>query len=89
MSESDEDWVENLHAYSTRSSRKRRPPQALKEDYYLGRRKKKEPKRNEWVGWGARCEVKGCGRRFDSEETLKKHQEFHVQDPRPGGPVFK
>lgn len=89
LSESDEDWVENLHSHSTRSRRKRRPPQALKKDYYLGRTKRKEPKKKEWQGLGVQCDVKGCGRKFDSEEMLQKHQQFHLENAGPGTPMFK
>jgi len=90
MSESDEDWVENLHSHSTRSHRKRRPPQALKKDYYLGRTKKKETKKKEGLPWGEQCDVKGCGRTFESAEILMTHQEFHIKE-REGfaGPMYK
>lgn len=89
LSDSDEDWVENLHSHSTRSHRKRRPPQALKNDYYLGRTRIKEPKKREGFNYGLRCDVKGCFRKFETEELLKKHQEFHIVDPQPGASVFK
>lgn len=89
LSESDEDWVENLHSHSTRSRRKRRPPQALKKDYYLGRTKRKEPKKKEWIGYGVQCDIKSCRRKFDTEELLQKHQEFHIDKVEPGTPMFK
>lgn len=59
LSDTDEDWAEQLLSYSTRSRRKRKPPQALRNDYYLGRTKKKEQKKRELRDLNVDCEVHG------------------------------
>ena len=67
MSESDEDWTEQLLSYSTRSRRKRKPPQALKNDYYLGRTKRKEQKKREPKEQNVKCQMQGI---FSLSEIL-------------------
>ncbi|XP_053402833.1 uncharacterized protein LOC123550398 [Mercenaria mercenaria] len=89
MSESDEDWAEQLMSYSTRSRRKRKPPQALKNDYYLGRTKRKEQKKREPKDLNTKCEKEGCTLRFKDEETMRQHLQCHIDDAGVTGPQFK
>ncbi|XP_060574861.1 zinc finger and BTB domain-containing protein 24-like [Ruditapes philippinarum] len=89
MSESDEDWAEQLMSYSTRSRRKRRPPQALKDDYYLGRTKRKEQKKREPKEQNVRCEKPGCGLGFKDEDTMRQHVQCHIEDADLTGPQFR
>ncbi|KAL3860759.1 hypothetical protein ACJMK2_010832 [Sinanodonta woodiana] len=80
MSDSDEDWTEKLEidTYNGRSKRKRRPPKALKQDYYLGKNKTKTRQRVE--GYIIKCNTNGCNAKFRNEESLHLHLECHVED---------
>ncbi|XP_052819186.1 zinc finger and SCAN domain-containing protein 20-like [Mya arenaria] len=89
LSDSDEDWTSNISSYSTRSRRNRRPPQALRQDYYLGRRKNKEERRPTPVDVGIKCNSRGCGLKFATTELMEKHLEFHIDDATSGPNIFK
>lgn len=80
--ESDEDWdlgVERRSRSDGRARRRTRPPKALKEDYYLGRRKKKERLKPEFMRkYIFKCTKPGCLAKFRQEETFQKHIQCHV-----------
>lgn len=89
MSDTDEDWAEQLLSYSTRSHRKRKPPQALRNDYYLGRTKRKEQKKREPRELNVACEFEGCTMRFQDEDTMKTHVNYHIPEAGITGPQFR
>ena len=91
LSDSDEDWSEKqeMYSYSERSQRKRQPPKSLKNDFYLGKSKKKMPKKREDPGLDIVCMLKGCSGRFRTQETLEKHLECHIQGAKPTEHQFK
>ena len=91
LSDSDEDWSEKFEMYcnSVRSQRRRQPPKTLQKDFYLGRSKKKTPKKREDPGLNIRCTIKGCPGKFRQEETLQKHLECHITMAKPTEHQFK
>lgn len=90
FSDSDEDWVETISSYSTRSRRKRRPPKELRDNYYLGRKKvRREPQRRDKVDMSYRCPTRGCGLKFPDRQTMEVHQAYHVESVTQGTCLFK
>ncbi|KAJ8302895.1 hypothetical protein KUTeg_019291 [Tegillarca granosa] len=78
--DSDSDW-DDAKEYVNRGSRSRRtirPPKALKEDYYLGKRKKKE-KPEVLRDYKEKCPQIGCYAKFKTEESLQIHLKCHVE----------
>jgi len=76
--ESDSDWErEEYHPRASRSRRKIRPPKALKEDYYLGKRKKKDRPKT-LKDYKEKCPQVGCYAKFKTKENLQIHLQCHV-----------
>ncbi|XP_029636643.1 zinc finger protein 236 [Octopus sinensis] len=82
---SDKDWEEdeNSEWYSRkgRSRRKIRPPKALKDDYYLGKKKRKNKDTNVLTeGYSLKCNLQGCFAKFKKDQSLKIHIACHKKD---------
>lgn len=82
---SDKDWEEDdsseWYSRKGRNRRKIRPPKALKEDYYLGK-KKKRTKETLMLseGYNLKCSMQGCFAKFKKEQSLKIHNMCHKKD---------
>lgn len=95
---SDSDWEEDKEEFyiGSRSQRKIRRPKALKDDYYLPKRKKTEPyvekstlstspsrlKRQPPVmeKYEEKCHVVGCYAKFKTKESLNIHVKCHIEN---------
>ncbi|GAB1598793.1 zinc finger protein 236-like [Argonauta hians] len=81
---SDNDWEEddNNEWYSRkgRSRRKIRPPKALKDDYFLGKKKKNKDTNVFTEGYSLKCSVQGCFAKFKKDQSLKIHVACHKKE---------
>ncbi|XP_046354552.2 zinc finger Y-chromosomal protein 1-like [Haliotis rufescens] len=79
--EDDDDWEPGYDINGGRESRKKRkirPPRALKEDYFLGRRKKKKRERRTYTeAYTLKCKLFGCHAKFKAQSALDMHVKCH------------
>ena len=82
---SDKDWEDDdaneWFSCKGRNRRKIRPPRALTEDYYLGKKKKRTKEAlllSE--GYNLKCSIQGCFAKFKKEQSLKIHTMCHKKD---------
>lgn len=87
-SDLDSDWDEEEYTpRPSRSRRKIRPPKALEDDYFLGKKKRKALSKTKpltskktSVTYKLRCVDIGCHAKFNTEEAMNIHQKCHVSD---------
>ena len=79
----------NMRDSENPEKRKVKPPKALVEDYYLGRRKHKK-RRQPREPYDIRCEVQGCHAKFKTEDSKIIHMSCHLELKDQGvGKFFK